>query len=314
VIVSSRPHQDRAVSLLDDASRALLAGRVDLAMRAINCGLLAIRAESSADRWRLTVDEVRKHPVTAILRGSAFTARSVAKPRGYSGDALTMDLIYGSQAASHDSALAADIFAYELATQSCHSVRGRRSFAARVLRDAVGRSGTAVLALACGHLREVDATLLAGMADDTCIVAMDNDAETLAALRRRISDARVVTCHANVAALVRGGTELGTFDLIYTLGLYDYLDQRIARALTRRLLRLLRPGGRLLVANFAPNLLDAGYMEAVMDWWLVYRDEAAMLDLASGCGGDYHVDVYRDALEALVYLDAVKDPSGAEPP
>ena len=35
-------------------------------------------------------------------------------------------------------------------------------------------------------------------------------------------------------------------------GLYDYLEDRLAFTLTRRLLQHVAPGGRLILANFAP--------------------------------------------------------------
>lgn len=35
---------------------------------------------------------------------------------------------------------------------------------------------------------------------------------------------------------------------------------------------MLQPTGRLLHANFAPDIHGVGYMEAAMDWWLTYRD------------------------------------------
>ena len=53
-------------------------------------------------------------------------------------------------------------------------------------------------------------------------------------------------------------------DLIYAAGLYDYLGDAIAIQLTSRLLQMLAPGGggRLLIANFNPDLRDIGYLEA----------------------------------------------------
>ena len=70
--------------------------------------------------------------------------------------------------------------------------------------------------------------------------------------------------------------DVGLFDLVYSTGLFDYLQQPVARRLVTNLFQLLNPGGRLLVANFLPGIRDVGYMEAFMDWRLVYRDEDAL--------------------------------------
>ena len=67
------------------------------------------------------------------------------------------------------------------------------------------------------------------------------------------------------------------FDLIYATGLYDYLLDRVAQKLTRTLFRRLEPGGSLLIANFLPDIHSDGYMEAFMDWWLIFRSEAELL-------------------------------------
>jgi hypothetical protein len=69
------------------------------------------------------------------------------------------------------------------------------------------------------------------------------------------------------------------FDLVYAAGILDYLPDALARGLCAALRGLLRPGGELLVANFLPGSKSTGYMEAFLDWWLLYRTPEALLSL-----------------------------------
>ena len=52
--------------------------------------------------------------------------------------------------------------------------------------------------------------------------------------------------------------DLGQFDLIYSAGLYDYLETPVAERLPQVLFDLLNPGGQLLYANFAPDIPAVG--------------------------------------------------------
>ena len=67
---------------------------------------------------------------------------------------------------------------------------------------------------------------------------------------------------------------------------------------------MLRPGGKLIVANFVPNNHGRGYMEAFMDWNLICRDEAEMAALVDGLPGDQVAchSIYRDEYQNIVYL------------
>ncbi len=53
----------------------------------------------------------------------------------------------------------------------------------------------------------------------------------------------------------------------------------MGRRLASNLFRMLRPKGRLVIANFLPDIRDVGYMEAYMDWFLVYRNREQMINL-----------------------------------
>ena len=70
------------------------------------------------------------------------------------------------------------------------------------------------------------------------------------------------------------------FDLVYSTGLFDYLNPRTGRRLVTGMFQLLRSGGSLIVANFLPGVRDIGYMETYMGWKLIYRTPEQMQSLA----------------------------------
>jgi hypothetical protein len=59
---------------------------------------------------------------------------------------------------------------------------------------------------------------------------------------------------------------------------------------------MLGSGGRLLIPNFTPSLRDIGYLEAFMDWWLLYRDDDDMNRLLGGIPE-------RDIAESRLFRD-----------
>ena len=99
-------------------------------------------------------------------------------------------------------------------------------------------------------------------------------------VQRQLGALGVETIHASVRDVLKGQMALGNFDLIYVSGLHDYLSLRVAQRLSEILFGMLNPDGRLLINNYVPNIVNAGYMEVYMDWWLIYRTEAELRQLA----------------------------------
>ena len=71
--------------------------------------------------------------------------------------------------------------------------------------------------------------------------------------------------------------------MIYSVGLLDYLSDRRARMLVRRLYEALTPGGQLIIGNMNETALSNLWpMEFITDWTLQYRGDAEMRAWADG--------------------------------
>jgi cyclopropane fatty-acyl-phospholipid synthase-like methyltransferase len=112
------------------------------------------------------------------------------------------------------------------------------------------------------------------------LVGVDQDDETVAVAAALTANANARVCHAGIRSLLRETAGYGSFDLIYSAGLFDYLADEVAQRLLLRLHGMLRSNGRLLVANFTPDFHELAYMECFMEWPLICRDEARLRALA----------------------------------
>ena len=74
---------------------------------------------------------------------------------------------------------------------------------------------------------------------------------------------------------------LSRFDLIFSMGLFDYLRQSTAVGLARNLEGQLAGGGRALIANMVPENPSRWYMEHHLEWNLVYRTHAELLEIGA---------------------------------
>ncbi|WP_153556619.1 class I SAM-dependent methyltransferase [Roseimaritima sediminicola] len=247
-------------------------------------GLRSLRAEADPAVWQEMIAQGRQHPVRALVHQDPFTSRAFQKPRGYAGDAVMMDYIYGREEnwpRPGATAVGDAIYQYTTAAPASSGVRERRCYIAELL-DRLGRQapGQHALAVASGHLREAGVSTAIRRGCFERFVAMDADAESLQVVQNDYGAYGVETQETNVRRLLTGRMDLGEFDLIYSTGLYDYLADNTAQRLTASLFDALRPGGRLVLANFLPQIRDVGYMEMFMDWHLIYRTRGDMLRLA----------------------------------
>src|SRR6266849_7391167 len=254
----------------------------------------------------------RHHPLLDLLHQDPFSSRAFLKPRGYAGDAEMLDLIYAIEdgetlpALHQSSELGRKIYHATANVAAARAVRSRRWIITDRLNELTARmAGPHVLSLACGHLREARhcSALLQGRFGR--FVAADQDRESLAVVEREVGDFGVEAVATSVRTLLKDQVSLGSFDFIYASGLYDYLSQAVAQRLTERLFAMLTPGGRLLLANFLPSSSSTAFMEAYMDWWLIYRTKAEMLNLVNTLPEEEmgHCHLFTEENENIVFVE-----------
>src|SRR5215472_11983854 len=159
ITVSSSAPLEQVASALDNVNQQLRAGRIAGPLAEL-IDDLGERRQNDPQSWPAYARSCLKHPVCELLYQDPFTHRAFAKPRGYAGDAVMMDYIYGlgeaEQAARDATPLGLEIFRY-LGTQPAPcAVRDRRRLIAGLIDRVSDGGGDSVLAIAAGHLREVE--------------------------------------------------------------------------------------------------------------------------------------------------------------
>lgn len=233
------------------------------------------------------------HPIVLC---SPFLFRTYTKPLGYAGDYEMVNMMLRNPYEG-SSAFAKLLNFALLNTEPVVAHRNRIDYLVEMLRSEcvrrVSRGKTRVFNLACGPAMEVQRFLRECEESDLAeIDLLDFNSETLEYTRERIQEARMSggretpvryfqrSVHQLLRAATQGGEEEFTnYDIVYCAGLFDYLSQRVCKRLVELFCTMIRPGGIVIVTNVAESNPRKAWMEYVMEWNLIYRDEEEMRDL-----------------------------------
>lgn len=245
---------------------------------------------------------------------SSLTQRAYFKPNGYAGDFKMIDMIYENQP-SGDGRFGELVDEWLLDRLPCHAVRARRRFLSdllkkeshRVLSD---RDQVNIMNLACGPSRELfDFIKEFDQDDKITATCLDIDPEALkftdelsASVNHR-ANIRVMKDNLIKWALGTSSHHIEKQDIIYSAGLFDYLDQDLFIMLADRCYDALKPGGMLVVGNFKPNP-DKVFMDRLLDWRLIYREKEELLSIFSSTQFQGQVEVVSEQ-EARIQLFAI---------
>ena len=260
------------------------------------------------------------HP---LLLSSPFMYRIFAKPLGYAGDYEMVDMILREPAEGGSLfAKLLNIFILRQAPAEAH--RNRVSHLVRTLvQEGQGLAqqgrGLRVFNIGCGPAGEVQQFLaehhLSNRAQFTLLDSNDETLrytggvlQNLASKFNRTTPIKLIK--KSVQQLLKESARPKTageqYDLIYSAGLFDYLNDRICTMLIRLAYDLLAPGGLLLLTNVDASNPIRNIMEHVYEWHLIYRTAAQFGSLADGLPAEATRTVQAELTSTNLFLEIRK--------
>lgn len=225
---------------------------------------------------------------------SPFLQRAKRKPLGYAGDYEMMNMLYRDHREGATLfGKAINVYATEQA--SARANINRIAYLGAQIQRTLERTPTArvrIASIGCGPAREIFSFLTQhpelGARLDIALIDQEERAiahceRTLAPLAAR-TNARLRVIKESARRLLTDrklGQALGTCDLIYSAGLFDYLTDRSFSALLTVLYGALHEGGRVVVGNVAAHNPDRWTLEYLAEWYLHHRSSEELIALAS---------------------------------
>lgn len=249
---------------------------------------------------------------------SRFAERAYFKPKGYAGDFLMMEHIYAN-IPKGEGRLGEIIDKFCLQRPGSRAIRGRRA----LLRDQLMRLSSAIVArgekkirimnLACGPNRELF-DFLADFQHSEAVEALcvDIDSEALQYTNQFVNifphraSIRLMSENVIKWSLGRVTHHIEPLDIIYSAGLCDYLDPRLFKALISQCFNHLKPGGTLLLGNFAVYP-DSLFLDKLLKWELIYRSGEDLQELFSATPFHDQVVILAEAEQVNLFAMASKN-------
>jgi SAM-dependent methyltransferase len=256
--------------------------------------------------------------LTPEMRTGAIWDRSYAKPLGYPGDFRIMNQVYDNE---NVGAGVYEKLVHRLGLHVAECIQTRmevvQSHIAEVVRAKGQDRPARILSLGSGPAREIESFLSSAgaRAGRAAFTLVDQETQALGFAYDRAyphllklgGQSQMQCMNISFTDILRanGGLhEAAPQDMIYSVGLLDYLSDRRSRMLVRKLYDALAPGGLLIIGNMNETPLSNLWpMEFIADWTLIYRGDAEMRGWAEGLdAAEYWTETERTGRVRLLFI------------
>ncbi len=228
--------------------------------------------------------------------------RGFLKPNGYPGDYLFLDGIYTNHTSTGSKYSVWDEYVQQHAAPN--AVRNRKEYFKRLVRSKADmKPDLNILNVVSGsgrELKELYSALPATMNIKTTCVEVDGEAiEFSKELNKKYLD-RIDYVHTNIFRY----RNTNSYDLIWSAGLFDYLNDKAFIMLLKRFKEWQKNKGEIIIGNYNETYNPSrNYMEILGDWHLIHRTEEELLALAIKAGFEENqIQVKRLVDNVILYL------------
>lgn len=243
---------------------------------------------------------------------SWFMQRARTKPRGYPGDYELLSAIYDAK--PKHTGIGGCLDLYFLHTDLGRAVRARMQAVRQFLVEEIGRrtGDVSILNVACGPCREyVHADELNARPGEreVHVTCVDADRQALDFVQSNVAsaaptglDMRCVYYNALRMSSARANVEkFGRCDIIYSVGLCDYIPDKYLVPMLRGLRETLNEDGVVYIAFKDTRCYDHTEYQWHVDWHFFQRTESDCRDLFERAGYDMDaMDTTRDETGVIV--------------
>ena len=240
------------------------------------------------------------HP---LILCSPFIHRTYTKPLGYAGDYEMINQVL-SDPRKGNLLFAKLINQFTLSTPPAEAHRNRVTILTQLLesegkRTRVNNRPFRVLNVACGPAKEVRNFITSSPDAERCeITLLDFSPEALSFCKKEIVNLKQMTgsrikeifVENSIDNLLRESVKLtkndgnqqqiAKYDFVYCAGLFDYLTDTVCQRLISLFYSWTLPDGLVAVTNIHPQNNAKHFMEYLLEWHVIYRDETHLEQLA----------------------------------
>ncbi|MBN8556022.1 MAG: class I SAM-dependent methyltransferase [Deltaproteobacteria bacterium] len=249
------------------------------------------------------------------FKSADLTRRAFEKPRGYAGDFEMMNAMYRNGYEGTD-LIGKVLHNYTANEDSSESVQYRKPYFISLIEETMDHPGPkSFLSIACGPAIEVQELVNRWpqqKLDEARFTLFDLDRMALEHAQSKIfqnsinqnKTPNISFVNASVKSFLTHTTDAGSdFDLIYSGGLFDYLDNPTSKALVHKFFALLKPKGRLVIGNFTKNNTTKAFCHLITRWHLIHKTPEEMHGWCEGLpAGKVRMDFDPHGINAFLVI------------
>lgn len=260
------------------------------------------------------------HPLMLV---APFVHRTYTKPLGYAGDYEMVNMILRNPIEGPNT-YARIVNTFVLSREPAEAHRNRIDFLIDLMTAEARKAANEgricrVLNIACGPARETDRFIRESALSEKChFTLLDFNEETLGWTAKKLHEACTDAhrnppreyVHKSIHDLLRESNKetlpANQWDVVMCAGLFDYLNDKVCARLMKLFYQYAKPGGKVAVTNVHSRNPIRNFMEHILEWHLIYRDDKGFLALVPT---EWKPVISTDSTGVNVYM-LIRKPGG----